>query len=365
MTVNKDDRNEKLIEELYEKLWWYTYDASEEEFDEKEVDAIVRLLDVLEPLKEETAYEPGAAAAFERFKKRYGLEEEFAEEESVEGESMEEESKEKESTEKESVEKESAEKETGTNVDMETDAGMEMDADVDTKVVGEIGTGTKADVASKAVQETGPDTGIKKKRHRKAGKRKTNWKKILIRLGVGAAACVVLMLTLNVGTYALREKSFFEVVREEAGKTWITITGNEDDELGETGKDEETYGSLSEVEEIIGEKILTPSYIPEGYELEEIVLRSFEPVKVVVIEYRNEDQFIKIEIDIYPPSYEETVIQYDDSWTLVKKDDSGYGAQYYMNGDIIQAFFTYDRSVYYISSTEEIECVEKIISGIE
>ena len=346
MTVNKDDRNEKLIEELYEKLWWYTYDASEEEFDEKEVDAIVRLLDVLEPIKEETAYEPGAAAAFERFKKRYGLEEEFSEEE-------------------ESVEKESAEKETGTNVDMETDAGMEMDADVDTKVVGEIGTGTKADVASKAISETIPDTSGKKKRHRKAGKRKTNWKKILIRLGVGAAACIVLMLTLNVGTYALREKSFFEVVREEAGKTWITITGNEDDELGETGKDEETYGSLSEVEEIIGEKILTPSYIPEGYELEEIVLRSFEPVKVVVIEYRNEDQFIKIEIDIYPPSYEETVIQYDDSWTLVKKDDSGYGAQYYMNGDIIQAFFTYDRSVYYISSTEEIECVEKIISGIE
>ncbi len=354
MTVNKDDRNEKLIEELYEKLWWYTYDASEEEFDEKEVDAIVRLLDVLEPLKEETAYEPGAAAAFERFKKRYGLEEEFSEEESVE----------EESTEKESVEKESTEKETGTNVDMETDAGMEMDADVDTKVVGEIGTGTKADVASKAVQETGPDTGIKKKRHRKAGKRKTNWKKILIRLGVGAAACVVLMLTLNVGTYALREKSFFEVVREEAGKTWITITGNED-EITNSNEKLMEYSSLNEVEEYLGKEILEPSYLPEGYSINEIVVRTFEPVKIVTIKYYNEEHFIEIEIDVYPPSYEKEIIQYDESWEFLKKDEVGYNAQYYMKENTIEAFFTYDESVYYISSNEELNVIEEVIRELK
>lgn len=49
MTQGKGKRDEKLIEELYEKLYWYTYEASEEEFDDKEVDAIVRLLDVLDP----------------------------------------------------------------------------------------------------------------------------------------------------------------------------------------------------------------------------------------------------------------------------------------------------------------------------
>ena len=354
MTINKDDRNEKLIEELYEKLWWYTYDASEEEFDEKEVDAIVRLLDVLEPIKEDTAFEPGAAAAFERFKKRYGLEEEFAEKESVEEEFME----------KESVEKESAEQETEANVDMETDAGMEMDADVDTKVVGEIGTGTKADVASKAVQETGPDTGIKKKRHRKAGKRKTNWKKILIRLGVGAAACVVLMLTLNVGTYALREKSFFEVVREEAGKTWITITGNED-EITASGDEILEYSSLSEVEEYLGEKILEPSNLPEGYLLDEIVVRSFEPVKSVVIKYIGGDKFIRIKIDIYPSVYEKSIIQYDESWKFIQEDESKYHAKYYEKDGNVEAFFTYNTGVYYVLSNEDIKVIEDIISGLK
>ena len=31
MTQGKGKRDEKLIEELYEKLYWYTYEASEEE----------------------------------------------------------------------------------------------------------------------------------------------------------------------------------------------------------------------------------------------------------------------------------------------------------------------------------------------
>ena len=78
MAEKKEPRDEKLIEELYERLWWYTYEASEEEFDEKEVDAITRLLDVLEPVHDDTAYEPGADAALKRFWERYGEEEENA-----------------------------------------------------------------------------------------------------------------------------------------------------------------------------------------------------------------------------------------------------------------------------------------------
>ncbi|MFR8339414.1 MAG: hypothetical protein ACLVAW_23630 [Eisenbergiella massiliensis] len=79
MTQGKGKRDEKLIEELYEKLYWYTYEASEEEFDDKEVDAIVRLLDVLDPKEDDPKFPSDPEAAFERFKSRYGLEEEFAE----------------------------------------------------------------------------------------------------------------------------------------------------------------------------------------------------------------------------------------------------------------------------------------------
>ena len=73
MTQGKGKRDEKLIEELYEKLYWYTYEASEEEFDDKEVDAIVRLLDVLDPKEDDPKFPSDPGAAFDRFKSRYGL----------------------------------------------------------------------------------------------------------------------------------------------------------------------------------------------------------------------------------------------------------------------------------------------------
>ena len=78
MADNKEARDEKLIEELYERLWWYTHEASDEEFDEKEVDAITRLLDVLEPVHDDQAFASGADAALKRFWERYGEEEEDA-----------------------------------------------------------------------------------------------------------------------------------------------------------------------------------------------------------------------------------------------------------------------------------------------
>lgn len=44
----------QILEKLYDELFWYIYEASEEEFDsnKKEIDAIVKLLDVLDPPKE-------------------------------------------------------------------------------------------------------------------------------------------------------------------------------------------------------------------------------------------------------------------------------------------------------------------------
>ena len=78
MTEKKESRDEKLIEELYEKLWWYTHEATDEEFDEKEVDAITRLLDILEPVHDDQAYASGADAALQRFWERYWEEEEAA-----------------------------------------------------------------------------------------------------------------------------------------------------------------------------------------------------------------------------------------------------------------------------------------------
>ena len=101
MAENKNSRDEKLIQELYEKLNWFTYEATDEEFDPDQVNAILDLLDKLDPLPERPVPDhkrkgqPGAGdscsdgeegtdsvpvsdaeAAFERFKKKYNITEE-------------------------------------------------------------------------------------------------------------------------------------------------------------------------------------------------------------------------------------------------------------------------------------------------
>ena len=78
MTQSKELQNEKLINDLYEKLHWYTFEASDEQFDAEEVDAIVQLLDVLEPMKEDPRFPSDPAAARERFNRRFGVEEDGA-----------------------------------------------------------------------------------------------------------------------------------------------------------------------------------------------------------------------------------------------------------------------------------------------
>lgn len=279
----KDSRDEKLIEELYEKLWWYTYEADDEEFDEKEVDAIVRLLDVLEPVGEDRGFKPGADAALDRFWKRYGEEEK---------------------------------------------------SDDDKKVIS-------------------PKPKEKKR------------KKIFVRMAIGVAACAVLLVSVNVGSYALRNKSFFEIVREEVGRTEITVTGNTEgfEENMDTSVNCESW---AEVEEIVGEDILVPGELPKGYEMESLRILNIEATQIVMCRYENnEGVFFEIEIDIYGDSYTKDIMEYDDNWEQIEGDEMRYGVQYYKNEEIIEANFPEKREMYYIRSNASIQDIEEFISSMK
>ena len=232
MAENKESRDEKLIEELYEKLWWYTYEASDEEFDQKEVDAIVRLLDVLEPVYEDQAYKPGAEASLKRFWERYGEEEENAAMEP------------------------NPDSEEGTfgpeAAAAEADVSVELDMEPE-------GDGGRKETDAAA----GPVETLSEMAERSASSgRGGRWRKLLIRIAIGAAACVVLLISVNVGCYALRRKSFFEIVRDGVGRTEITVTGNTE---GIEDRDDVNINcsTWKEVEEIVGTDILEPAYIPD------------------------------------------------------------------------------------------------------
>ena len=296
MADNKEARDEKLIDELYERLWWYTHEASDEEFDEKEVDAITRLLDVLEPVHDDQAFASGADAALKRFWERYGEEEE--------------------------------------------DAGLAEAAGAS--------DAASPDLPGKDIVPPCPFPN------------KSGWKKRFLRLGIGLAACAVLLVSVNIGCYALKKKSFFEIVREEVGRTEITVTGNVEG-FEEKSDDAVECTSWSEVKKIVGEEILIPTYIPEGYELKTLTVQETELKKTVEGLYEEkENGFIKIRLKIYGEEYKKGILQYDKDWKLIKEDGD---IQVYSNGDMYEAVFLEGKCIYYIMN-DNMDSLEKIVDGM-
>ena len=307
MADNKEARDEKLIEELYERLWWYTHEASDEEFDEKEVDAITRLLDVLEPVHDDQAFASGADAALKRFWERYGEEEE--------------------------------------------DAGL-----------AEAAGASDAACPDLPGKDTVPPCPFPNK---------SGWKKRFLRLGIGLAACAVLLVSVNIGCYALKKKSFFEIVREEVGRTEITVTGNvegfeENTEGMEKKKDDlEECSSWSEAEKIVGEELLVPDSMPKGYEISEITVQILETKKIVSAKYvDNDEHFFRFMINIYQQDYRQDIFQYDDSWEYIGAGNL-YEAQYYRKDDVIEAFFAQNRILYFVLSNDTLDAMEEVLSEMK
>lgn len=349
MTQGKGNRDEKLIEELYEKLYWYTYEASEEEFDDKEVDAIVRLLDVLDPKEDDPKFPSDPEAAFERFKSRYGLEGEFADEEIV-----------KEKSAKEEAAEVGSAAEPGSSLDMAADTG---NADGEEEAADGVGgtDGIMLDV--KPGSDRAPDNGVVTESGGNGKGRGVKRERRLVRIATGAAACLVLMLSVNFGSYALKKKSFFEVVRDEVGRTKVTVTGNVegiDDELINAVD----YDSWEEVEEIIGESFLKPTFIPEEYTLVNISVMNMDYEKKIVAKYESNLNVLRIKIDIYHDRYTNNIIQYDDEWKLIKEDSDVRKTQYYSKDNWIEAFFVEGKAIYFIYTNDELCKVEDILEGM-
>ena len=299
MADNKEARDEKLIEELYERLWWYTHEASDEEFDEKEVDAITRLLDVLEPVHDDQAFASGADAALKRFWERYGEEEE--------------------------------------------DAGL-----------------TEAAGASDAAS---PDLPGKDTVPPCPSPNRSGWKKRFLRLGIGLAACAVLLVSVNIGCYALKKKSFFEIVREEVGRTEITVTGNVEGVEKVTSQDSVECSSWKEAGELVGATLLEPENIPEGYDLVSLVVQDTDLRKVVSGRYEKKGgYFFRICINVYSQGFSKDMIQYDKEWKLIKEEEN---VEYYNLNDMYEAFFWDNNCTYYILSNENIEFLDKIIDDMK
>lgn len=208
-----------------------------------------------------------------------------------------------------------------------------------------------------------PDNGDVMESRENGKKNGVKWRRRLVRIATGAAACLVLMLSVNFGSYALKKKSFFEVVRDEVGRTKVTVTGNVDG-IDENEANAVIYDSWEEVESILNAKFLKPTYLPDDYVLDFISINDMDYRKIVLARYNAGEKNIRIKIDLYSDNYSNNTILYDDSWQLVKEDNNDRKIRYYTKDDQVGAFFTDDKAIYFFFTNDSIYNIEKVIKGM-
>lgn len=402
MANNNGSKDDKLIQSLYEKLDWFTFQATDEEFDPEQVQAIVKLLDSLDPLpegevrggatakpdverKDMSAGKVDVDAAFDRFKKKYNItDEELARKNG-----------------KPAAVPKAAESEKIVPFPAEFSAELAIDS---TKVHDmaekeKHADDEKGDVAlavgqlfaeSDAAKQSGPvdgaENGTKKYGEGKtaavgsedteagATGRKTNGRRRFFSGGWGKAAVALLVVVvtgtvLSIGTSAVQQKPFLDVVRDGINGFKVTVTGNEMDaksegKLLEDSEDVVYYSSWNEVSEE-NRDVLIPSYIPEGFELKVLYKQIYQDYWLYRGEYseQNSNLTLKIKVKYYIGDYAKVGLVNEDSGILVG-EDKDRSIRYYKLDDIYLAVWNIGKCIYTFEGND-LDDICNIIDGIE
>lgn len=277
----KSPQDDRLVKELYEKLNWFTFQAEDEEFDEKQVKAILELLDTLDPVdfegvekecmqkakprfgipkraehsaakgklhsigkteKPQSGHSAGDAdAAFERFQKKYAVT-------------------------KADLKKKDRAKiipfTGGEEISEELAPDMEKFLAMDEAELRDAPEADKSVINLKSV---------------KGKKGRRFWRTAGGRVAIAFLTVFAALAATGICTSAVQQKSFFEVVRDGVNSMKITVTGNEME--SETGLEMESsekiyYESWDEIK-AENPEVVVPGYIPEGLELVELYGKEF------------------------------------------------------------------------------------------
>ena len=277
----KSPQDDRLVKELYEKLNWFTFQAEDEEFDEKQVKAILELLDTLDPVdfegvekecmqkekplfgipkraehsaakgklhsigkteKPQSGHSAGDAdAAFERFQKKYAV------------------------TEADLKKKDRAKIIPFTGGE---EISEELAPDMEKFLAMDEAELRDAPEADKSVKNLKSVKGKKGRRF---------WRTAGGRAAIAFLTVFAALAATGICTSAVQQKSFFEVVRDGVNSMKITVTGNEME--SQTGLEMESsekiyYESWDEVK-AENPEVVVPGYIPEGLELVELYGKEF------------------------------------------------------------------------------------------
>lgn len=360
----KSPQDDRLVKELYEKLNWFTFQAEDEEFDEKQVKAILELLDTLDPVdfegvekecmqkekplfgipkraehsaakeklhsigkteKPQSGHSAGDAdAAFERFQKKYAV------------------------TEADLKKKDRAKIipfTGGEEISEELAPDMEKFLAMDEAELRDAPEADKSVINLKSV---------------KGKKGRRFWRTAGGRAAIAFLTVFAALAATGICTSAVQQKSFFEVVRDGVNSMKITVTGNEME--SQTGLEMESsekiyYESWDEVK-AENPEVVVPGYIPEGLELVELYGKEFGNYVRYEAIYQNKskDTLIMKVRHYVKGMYIENVIRSEESF--VKQED---GIYYYFYGDNYQGYVQKNKCDCTIdwNDLEELELIMK------
>lgn len=379
MSEKRSPKDEQLIKSLQEKLDWYTFEATDEEFDEAQVEAILSLLQSLDPLPEmyvpRDPLEPSVrevpiadadpnielgpdgkpvlasdpVAAFERFKKRYHItDEDLAAKDRAVG------------------------KEGGVIKPFRMDVSDELTPDTE-----EVKAGLAQEVSGDAVQDssvvqaTGTDgvsgasgqSGIVTPIESKTAKRRAG--KAVGKVAAAAVIVAAAGTALSIGTSAVAQKPFFEVVRDGMHSIKITVTGNRMESEAEDvdlQREKVYYDSWEEVK-AEHEEILIPTYIPDGLELKKLNGHSSESYENYLGTYwskDNSDEIMTIGVQYFEDSYRQIRVEEQDNWEFLQEKE---GISYYYSDDGFHAIW-HDKNCLYMIKWVNIEELKRTVEGM-
>ena len=325
MAQNNGPKDEKLIEELYKKLNWFTFQASEEQFDADQVRTILQLLDTLDPLademtiqtagdKEETVSASDVDAAFERFKNRYNI----------------------------------------TDEDL---AKKDRRADAvgkDSKIL---------PFPTEFAEEISIDAEEAKEKVKKSSaQRRHFWTTASGKVALAFIIVFAAVAFFGIGTSAVKQKPFFEVVRDGVNSMKITVTGNAvESEVGgfEFVENDiryyETWNLLNEEYK----DIIEPQYIPENMNLDYISRELLDNFILFTAIYSNENMTddLTIRIRYFEDGYWKAGDVSDDSWNLIKVDEK-LSINYYQSGKYYKSVSAKDKGIYVVEWTDFEELIK-------
>lgn len=302
-------RDRSLVTELEKRLIWYREEATEEEFDAEEVDAICVMLQKLSPVKETRM---SREEAYRNIMRR------VREEDGVE----------------------------------ETDgAGEAGDAD-------SLDGTKKTDGTEGTVREFEKGDGKKRYFFTRGGLRAA----VLFIAVFGAA-----MLSLNMVTYAREDKSLFTMILERVGLVEIVKEERVEDSMIRGGEEVETFlNSWVELDNNIKQKINVPQYIPTDFILYGISYCDLSNRKRVKANYYDKGNgHLLISIVLWEENadqYKEKIV--DESKYLLLSEYSDNNTLYYEYEDEYICMMFMESGFYKISGNITLEEMLKVKEGL-